>query len=376
MHKYKIFSLLISAVAALALPCACTDADEIPGESRPAVPDGMVEVRPVPSGAFTAIPRVAEESRAYDPNATTEGKLGNLTRLPEGSTVWLIASNTEEIDGTTTTTYIKKSYVVYNPDSEENDPETGNPISYLVPCEVNSDGTVASLESAPLYLKNNTTYHFSAISPARPLNEEALKQGNVTFKVKNGEAFYANDGRYKSTKSGSFKIAATDNDDVCEVKLSPMINQTALLRFHILRGHGVHDLDIQPSGIEISGLQKDTDGVDWHMSTGPDDEPIILKHGGKFGIYNFYDWIVNPADKSISIDVPVLPMYSISKPVIVLFRLKINGVPTSFEMMLNEKDFKAGYSYGYRGTVAIEDGIDVITWQFVSWSYTLPDFIP
>jgi len=38
-------------------------------------------------------------------------------------------------------------------------------------------------------------------------------------------------------------------------------------------------------------------------------------------------------------------------------------------MMLNEKDFKAGYSYGYRGSVSIEDGVSVITWQYVSWEH-------
>jgi len=368
MHKRNIFTLIISAIAALTLPVACTDADHIPGENSPKVPDGMVEVRPVLNGTFTTIPRVAAKSRTYDPNDETEKKLGTLTRLPEGATVWLIASHTET-DGTTT--YVKKSYAVYNPDNNEVNPDTGTPISYLVPCTVKPDGTVDSMESAPLYLKDNTTYKFSAISPARPLNEEEFKRGNITFKVKNGEAFYANDGRYTSTTPHEVKVTAENQNDACEVTLSPMINQTAMLRFHILKDHGVHNLDIQPSGIEISGLQKDADGVDWHMSTGKTDEPITLKHGGKFGIYSFYDWSVDPVDQSISIEVPVLPMYSISKPVIVLFRLKINGVPTTFEMMLDEKDFKAGYSYGYRGRVAIKDGIEVITWQFVSWTHDI-----
>jgi len=353
------------AVAALMLLCACSETDDIPGNSRPAVPDGMVEVRPVLTGAFTTIPRVAAKSRAYDTTEETNGKLtpDNLTRLPEGATVWLIASHTEN----NVTEYVKKSYAVFNPEASGSD--TGTPISYLVPCTVKPDGTVDSMESAPLYLKDNTTYKFSAISPARELDDDEFKKGNVTFLVKNGEAFYANDGRYTATTPHEVKVTANDKQDACEVTLSPMINQTALLRFHIIRGHGVHNLDIQPSGIEISGLQNEGDGVKWHMSVSKSDEPITLKHGEKFDTYSFYDWSVNPVDQSISIDVPVLPMYSISKPVIVLFRLKINGVPTTFEMMLTEKDFKAGYSYGYRGYVDIKDGLEVITWQFVSWSH-------
>jgi len=335
--------------------------EEIPIGRQP-VPEGMVEVHPVLAGAFNSIPRQASdvrsgETRVYDDNATTNGKLGKLVRLPEGSTVWLIA------ESATDDSYVKKSYAVYNPENEER-------LSYLVPCTVDDAGNMTGMEGTPLYLKEGTEYLFYAISPARKLEYKSLEDGKVQvgFRAKNGEAFYANDVRYESTTPKKEKVAATNTEAVQEIKLSPMINQTAQLKFRIERGFGVHNLDIQPSGIQISGLQSDEpDGIEWHMSQDMNDEPIELKHGDKGGIYNNYDYEID-LDGRVNLEVPVLPMRSLSKPIIVIFRLKVNGVPTSFEMMLNEKDFKAGYSYGYKGSVSIKENVEVITWQYVSWS--------
>ena len=239
------------------------------------------------------------------------------------------------------------------------------------------------MEGTPLYLKDGHTYKFYAISPARKLDEDLLtKVQQVGFQVKNGEYFYANDCRYSKTTPDEVTVKSDNTEDVQIIDLKPMINQTAQLKFQIQEGEGVHDLDIQPSGIQISGLQNDSpneynddgteniygnpNGLFWHMSQSTTDEPITLQHGGKSGTFNRYDYTID-TDGYVNIDVPVLPMYSISKPVIVVFRLKVNGVPTSYEMMLNEKDFKAGYSYGYRGKVSIDDGVTVVTWQYVSW---------
>jgi len=353
------------------------DKQDIPDDG-PSVPEGMVEVCPTLPGMFNAIPRNASQirstvTRAYDDHATTNGKLGKQIRLPEGSTVWLIAKNN---DANEDITLVKNSYVVYN--SEETD------FSYLVPCKVNDKGQMTSMEGTPLYLKEGKSYLFYAVSPAKKLDATLFNEGKVGFQVKNGEYFYANDCRYSKTTPKSVAVENTNTEAVQEIRLSPMINQTAELKFQISKGNGVHDLDIQPSGIQISGLQNDspdaTDtegkpnpygtpaGLYWHMSQATDDEPIKLQHGDKSGIYNRYDYVID-TQGNVNIEVPVLPMYSLSKPIIVVFRLKVNGVPTSFEMMLNEKDFKAGYSYGYRGEVSIRNNVEVITWQYVSWEH-------
>lgn len=362
MKVKNIFGIFVATLSALLLPsCAGEDAPD-EGGGLSTVPPGMVEVRPVLPGTFSAIPRDPgasalgyAPSRAYDKNSDTEIKLQKnpKVRLANGVSVWLIAKNE------TDKSYVKKSYVVHNSMEDEN-------LSFLVPCEVNDQGTVISTESKPLYLKENTSYQFFAVSPARKLDETQFAAGKIAFQAYNGEYFCANDYRYTSTTPKSVKVTGEHNA-VFQVELSPMINQTAELKFRIRKGEGVHDLDIQPSGIEISGLQDDDpDGVAWHMSQSVNDEPIVLKHGSKTGTYNQYNYTIDEVGR-VEIEVPVLPMYSLSKPVIVVFRLKVNGVPTSYEMMLNEKDFKAGYSYGYRGLVSIHEGLDVITWQFVSW---------
>jgi len=364
---------LAAAMLLLPLLWGC-DSQNYPAPYGGTVPEGMVEIRPVLPEMFNSIPRNPSEvshaaSRAYDENSTTNDKLDKTIRLPEGSTVWLIAQNDKS--------FVKNSYVVYNSGETEEDR------SFLVPCKVDDSGNMTSMEGAPLYLKEGVSYLFYAVSPARKLDENLFKEKKVGFQVKNGTYFYANDCRYEKTTPKAVSVESkAGSEAVKEITLSPMINQTAQLKFQIQQGEGVRDLDIQPAGIQLSGLQNDSpdeynedsikniygdpNGLFWHMSQSKDDNPINVQHGDKAGTYNCYDYTID-SNANVNIDVPVLPMYSISKPVIVVFRLKVNGVPTSYEMMLNEKDFKAGYSYGYRGKVSIDAGVTVVTWQYVSW---------
>jgi len=374
MMRLNIFRI-VAAMLLLPLLWAC-ESEDTPDPSGNKVPEGMVEIRPSLPGVCTVIPRSASElgrgeSRTYDSDSETDTKLkeNKKIRLPKGSTVWLIAKDKD------TKKLVRKSYVVFNPEGDDN-------MSYLLPCTVDDEGNMIDIDGSPLYLKDGQTYYFYAVSPARKLNETDFANGKVAFQIKNGEGFYANDCRYETTTPAPVQVKS-DNEAVQLVELKPMVNQTAQLRFRIARGKGVHDLDIQPSGIQISGLQNDSiskkddvdgkygvygneNGIFWHMSQSVEDQPILLQHGGKSGTFHCYDYAID-SEKRVVLEVPVLPMYGISKPVIVVFRLKINGVPTSYEMMLNEKDFKAGYSYGYRGEVSVEDNVTVITWQFVSW---------
>lgn len=366
--KHRV-AWIVVVMACLPLLCSCENQD-IPEPARPDVPEGMVEVRPLLPGMHSVLPRVVPgdrtaATRTYPSNEETAGDLvkNPLLRLPKGSTLWLIAQSGTE----GAMKYEKRAYVVYNPEDDAS-------MSYLVPCTVNDYGEVLSMEGAPFYLKDGESYNFYAISPARKLDEEMLAQGKIGFQVKNGEYFYANDSRYASTEPKTITVHSDNEEAVQEIRLNPMINQTAELKFQIRRGDYVHDLNIQPSGIQISGLQNDSvtvtnpKGIIWQMSLAADEEPFTLQHGNKSGTFTSYDYTLDTGGQ-VNISVPVIPMYSISKPVIVVFRLKINGVPTSYEMMLNEKDFKAGYSYGYRGKVSIEEGVSVITWQYVSWEH-------
>lgn len=395
MKTVNIHGLCVSAFAALlALLLGACDKQEVPADNGYVVPEGMVEVRPVLGGVFSSLPRSASDSRSdatrvYPSNAETEGLLENCpqTRLPESTTVWLIARNEETTttDGVTTTkvSYEKRSFVVYN---SGDDPT----MSYLVPCTVDNEGKVSSMEGSPLFLRDGKTYTFYAISPARELRDDWLKEGKVGFSVANGQAFYANDCRYEPTTPQPIAVENRHHPEaVCVVPLAPMMNQTALLRFRIRKGSNVHDLDIQPAGIQISGLQEDDyggkdfkdeepygdeTGLFWRMAMEKTDEPFVMKRKENTDSYRAYDYTRDGED--VCIDVPVLPLRGLSEPIIIVLRLKVNGVPTAYQMMLNEKEFKAGYVYGYRGTVNAEGEVTVISWQFVSWEEEIvfPDF--
>ncbi len=365
--------LIVLSIGIMSCMMSCEVQDQ-PDKGGTNVPEGMVEIQPILPGTFRSIPRDASEAnkvstRTYDSQDETNCKLdtNKLLRLPEGSTVWLIAESTPATEGEKPK-YVKKSYAVYNPTHDEG-------MSYLVPCSVDPLGKMISLEGEPLYLKDGEKYLFYAISPARELDNEEFKKGNIGFKVKNGEYFYANDSRYENTRPDIIEVKSVNSEAVQQVTLSPLINQTAQLKFQISKGVGVHELGIQPAGIQATGLQDDSpegvdygdeNGLNWFMSQSPDQEPIRLLHSDKSGKFQTYNYTIDSQGR-VNIDVPVLPMWSISKPVIVVFRLKVNGIPSSYEMMLNEKDFKAGYSYGYKGEVSISEGVTVISWQFVSW---------
>ena len=209
------------------------DSQDCPDPDGGTVPEGMVEIRPVLPGMFGSIPRdpasvQSVASRAYDSNNVTDEKLNKTIRLPQGSTVWLIAESKK--DGESTVTYVKKSYVVFNPSEGDTNK------SYLVPCTVDDDGNMIDMEGTPLYLKDGHTYKFYAISPARKLDENLFNKNQVGFQVKNGEYFYANDCRYSKTTPDEVTVKSDNTEDVQIIDLKPMINQTAQLKFQIQKG--------------------------------------------------------------------------------------------------------------------------------------------
>lgn len=166
--------------------------------------------------------------------------------------------------------------------------------------------------------------------------------------------------------------------------MNELINQTAQLEFTIVPEEGnayIHSISVLPQGIEISGVQdrysaSADNSVQWNWSTG---EPLHAYTGDNNTSFlirkdtQFEDaFIEERADGSLYIKCPILPTNAFSTSIIVVFNLQINGSPTQYEMMLNQKIYQAAYTYHYKGKVSIQDGVSVITWQYVNWSKDVP----
>lgn len=288
---------------------------------------------------------------AYPTDDETKTQLeSNPTHpFPDGSTLWLMVKNT-----TTNEDYVK-SFVVHRNEGDEN--------SYLYQCTVDADGKVKEESGSPFFIEAGS-YEISAVSPALPLNDD----GALT--VDNGQYLIASDKRY--TKTDVTKFTVTDEDTgkgsyIKFVKLNPLINQTAQLKFTLYydtpEGY-IHSCELLPTGVEISGLQKPLlDGNTWNWKLGT---PLVPSYSDKTEKYVVHDY--ESDGSNIIVNTGILPTYAISQPLVVLFNLKVNGQPTVFQTQLPEKNFKAGYTYHYKGKISISNGVTVITWQNVIWS--------
>lgn len=313
-------------------------ADKVPG-------DGLVQIQPVLSGSLVA-----------DGFSTTTRAPENLpdhviVPLPEGTTLWIIAEKLDQAGKVTSTS--QTAYVV-------KEVSEGTGVTSLYPCEVDDDGKVVSVDGTPMFISEGT-YKFWAVSPARE-----LKDGN-TLSVKNGEELLATDDRYVETAPTKIKVSAnwTDEDSRIEViKLNPLFNQTAQLKFTITsEAKWIHSLELLAAGVEYSGLQTENN---WSLS-----DTLKTDYGMKNGTYRETEYVTGVNSNGthyLEVTTPVLPVNAVATPVVVLFNVLINGVPSPFSIMLTEKYFQAGYSYHYKGTVKLQDGVAVIVWQFVEWN--------
>lgn len=379
------------AIGCLTLLTACAGHDDEP--RWPDVPEGMVEVRLAPPGTLTASPAspgsngtlrdygAGWATRSEENFVPDEKLLANrpMSPLPEGATLWLLIEEVLKAeDSGTDAVMIRKApraYVLKGSGANQT----------LHPCKVDKDGNVLDENVAPLYLPSGT-YKFMTLSPAKafvdeegnPIQEADLPKVDVfRKKVANGEYLISNDGRYTQTMTREVTIAATDAN-VRVVELPPLINQTAQLKFTVYcdpNDRYIHNVKLLPAGVEISGLQNvngnGADGKFWNWSPllqdtlvaypGNKDERLFLREDNK--------GITHTSDKEIVIETAVLPTDATSSSIIVLFNLKINDMPTQYEMMLNRKILRAAFSYHYKGKLTMEDGIFAIEWQNVSWNW-------
>lgn len=341
-RQYKsMFSIAAGCVISF-LFCSCnsnTDIDKIPE-------DNLIQIQPVLSGSLIA--------DGFATGTRADSLPGNpvIVPLPEGSTLWIIAEKLDEADNvifTSMTAYVVKEV------------SEGTGVTSLYPCEVDDDGNLLSIDGTPMFISEGK-YKFWAVSPARELDE-----GNYTS-VKNGEELLATDERYTETAPTNIDVSANWSDDESRIeviKLNPLFNQTAQLKFTITsEAQWIHSLELLASGVEYSGLQEKTVN-NWSLTS-----HLQTDYGMKNGTYRETECVTGKNSDGthyLEVTTPILPVNAIATPVVVLFNVLINGVPSPFSIMLTEKDFKAGYSYHYKGRVKLQDGVAVIVWQFVEW---------
>lgn len=315
-------------------------ADQVPG-------DGLVQIQPVLSGSLVA------DGFGTGTRASLSGENGyKIVPLPEGTTLWIIA---DKLDGTNVISTSITAYVV-------KEVGEGTGVTSLYPCTVDDDGQVLSVNGTPMFISEGT-YNFWAVSPARKLED-----GN-TLSVKNGEELLATDDRYVETEPTTIKVSgnwSNDESRIEVIKLNPLFNQTAQLKFTITsEAKWIHSLELLAAGVEYSGLQEETEN-NWSL-TGH----LNTDYGMKNGTYRETECVTGKNSDGthyLEVTTPVLPVNAVATPVVVSFNVLINGVPSPFSIMLTEKNFQAGYSYHYKGTVKLQDGVAVIVWQFVEWN--------
>lgn len=318
-------------------------ADKVPG-------DDLIQIQPVLSGSLVA------DGFGTGTRASLSGEDGyKIVPLPEGTTLWIIAEKLDEDEADKVTSTSKTAYVV-------KEVSEGTGVTSLYPCEVDADGKVVSVDGTPMFISEGT-YKFWAISPARNLGDDN------TLSVKNGEELLATDDRYVETAPTEITVSAnwTDEDSRIEViRLNPLFNQTAQLKFTITsEAKWIHSLELLAAGVEYSGLQEETEN-NWSLTN-----HLQTDFAMKNGTYRETECVTGKNSDGthyLEVTTPVLPVNAIATPVVVLFNVLINGVPSPFSIMLTEKNFRAGYSYHYKGTVKLQDGVAVIVWQFVEWN--------
>lgn len=367
------FIILVSAVYFCMTGCTKEQADAPSYE----VPEGMRAVEFVLSGMIGSPLKENSGAESRMGNApggdidsgTLDGK--DEINLPDGATLWIKA---KEIDKDESHEVIN-SYVVRNISGTE----TGQQMLY--PCTVDEDGNVVEETSIPMFLKIGSTYEFYAVSPARAF----VKGTDNALYVNNKEYVVSSDKRYSQTEPKKVLIEDNGEGTVQIVKMNTLINQTAQLEFTIYaedNDPNIYSLDVLPQGVEISGIQRlydinmNVNAEPWNWSwndtlkvmIGQNDEKVIVRKMNNVD----NNFIVKNSDGSLYVKCPILPTDAFSSSIIVLFNLEVNGNPTQFEFMLNQKIFRSAYTYHYKGKLSIENGVTVMTWQYVSWDIDAP----
>lgn len=335
-------------------------------EDSPVFEDGMVEVQILAPQLYGHVPN-GSRTKADDENQVGDIKDrlndDHIVNLPDGTTLWLTYEHLHPTLGHTAPNL--KAYVVKS---------SSGGYQALYACQHSEeDGKLVvntadiSSTATPLYLKNDSTYRFRMISPAMPIDKETL-----SMTVDNGDSFCSSDQRYLQTSPQDIKIVSTASG-VNYLSLQPMIQQTARLRFHLIKGDNVSALDVMGDGVEISGIQnpyshnKEGDIYQW-SSMNPADT-LVMRKGDKRAWINLPgNRFVKDADGNLSGDICILPTDARSNTVTILLNIAVNGVPTQYITSLNGMVFEHAKSYNMGLTVALRQNVVVVNWQNVSWT--------
>lgn len=307
-----------------------------------------------------AMPGCYELSSGSATRVVSNSELTTLKPFDDGTTLWLAVyenKGTADNRSYNSSPDTLAAYVVRQTSSG------GETYSTLYRCEADDEGNAVSESSEPFYLESGKYYKFRAISPARKLED------NYSLHVRNGEYVLSSDDRYTQTESKEILITYEDDAaGITIVRLNPLVHQTAQMQFAIQAGTGVHDLQILPAGIEISGIQ-DADANDnylnWMLA-----DTLTMYLGDKNSwvtIDEFTTTTATDGTKTIVGKTGVLPTDATSNSIIVLLNLRVNEVNSQYTLMLNKMVMKAAHSYNFNITVNVEDGVSVAVWQNQSW---------
>lgn len=370
MNQIRKYTANALAVIGLLSATGCSQDDQSPNPA----PEGTVQVNFCQSGTYGAplsdlknsAPRVEYADIPMDPEPNGTLQPYQPTPIPDGTTLWVAIY--QMTDGSTDAApqfVTVKSYRVSG--------------RSMIPCKVDKDGNPESDYDTPLYLPAGK-YIFRALGPARELARQTAS-GELSLYLDNGDWIIANDSRYKETSGMTMVTELTQDNMDRLVELDPLINQTARLKFTIYSDESdpfVHTLKMMPIGVELSGLQdhyskESESGTSWNWTLCTPADTLIAYPGNKNTLVYLKEPLVS-TDNRIALETHILPTDAVSTPLIVLFNIEVNGNPTQFEMMLNRKMFRAGYSYHYRGKVSINQGVAALLWESVSWDAEIPFF--
>lgn len=327
---------------------SCTDSLH-EQDAQEEIPEGCVRVNFTLSGSYGGPLSDLSRSNPLDDYSPV--------KIPDGTTLWIAVYNENSTEPQQVKSFVVKGNTLY-------------------PCKVDDDGNVTDENDVPLYLESGT-YTFRAVGPARKLTE------NKHLYIDNGQYVIANDERDRfniglaSTTKGTKGVEAILNNtvnSVVEVQLNPLINQTAKLKFTIKAGDNVYKLGVQSTGVEIDGLQdnyskSNDESSPWNWTLATD---TLIAYRGNNNTKLTLTEPVEQTDEKVVYETSILPTDAYSTPLIILFSMRVNGVPSQFQMMLNRKIFLTGYSYHYMGTINLEGGIAAMDWMNVGWETNVP----
>ena len=353
--------------------------------------DNRLEEQPLTRANFVLAPEVygafsQPETRAVDlenPNYYNGfTREPDLIQLPIGSFVWLTyrkgtpvsahATEIENMSDATLATVSPDWFTWGNPDLQAYVVMDAAGFNALYPVGSSgiTEGGVTYLQvpenwkvSNPLYLKDGY-YQFRMVSPAN-----RIRKDNLAMQVDNGMYVYANDERYKQTASMVIRIKNNDQG-VQNIKLNPMINETARIQLTINPGENVNTMEMLSMGVEISGLQNpetESGHLAFKWSSMSLRDTLVMKRGDKHARVTIRDFETT-ADGKIVCSTGVLPTNSMSTPSLILINLAVNGIPTQYVISLSQIKFFHGHSYNLTVEVKADGNINVMNWANQAWS--------